>query len=162
MWQVWKKKRNLPQEERREDGGSTCSAPAGTRARIWDSVAGESHSSCKTQGGTQYKSANMGSKISLLVYEWPLIKCKLGICMCRFFKICPKLSHIWLRFKKNFFKNQGDFAQNLAQNWTDWYMNGSHFLEKLLFVWVYLQILWQHSYQNQTWVLFWQVSFSML
>ena len=32
----------------------------------------------------------------------------------------------------------GDFAQNLAQNWADWYMNGTLFLEKLigLYLWV--------------------------
>ena len=41
-------------------------------------------------------------------------------------------------------ENSGDFAQILAKNWTDWYMNGSLFLEKLVFVWVYFQIPWQH------------------
>ena len=33
---------------------------------------------------------------------------------------------------------------NLSQNWADWYMNGSLFLEKLVFVWVYFQISWWH------------------
>ena len=37
-----------------------------------------------------------------------------------------------------------NFVQNLAQNRADWYMNGLLFLEKLVFVWVYFQIPWQH------------------
>ena len=37
-------------------------------------------------------------------------------------------------------KNQVNFGQNLAQNQADWYMNGSLFLQKLVFVWVLLQI----------------------
>ena len=53
------------------------------------------------------------------------------------------LVNIWVGFQ--------NFAQNLAQNWTDWYMHASLFLEKLVFVWVYFQI-WQghEAYQNQT------------
>ena len=46
-----------------------------------------------------------------------------GICMGQFFKIFPDLS----------------------QNWANWYMDGSCFLEKLVFIWVYFQILWQHD-----------------
>ena len=38
------------------------------------------------------------------------------------------LSQNWLKFKK-ILEKLGDFAQNLAQNWSDWYMNGSLFLE---------------------------------
>ena len=38
----------------------------------------------------------------------------------------------------------GNFAQNLAENWSNWYIKGSLFLEKLVFVWVYFQILWRH------------------
>ena len=52
--------------------------------------------------------------------------------MSRFFKSSPNL------------EKSGDFAQNLAKNWTDWYMNGSLFLENLVFVWVYFQIPWRH------------------
>ena len=44
------------------------------------------------------------------------------------------LSQNWLKFKK-ILEKSGDFAQNLAKNWTDWYMNGSLFLEKLVFIW---------------------------
>ena len=63
--------------------------------------------------------------------------------MGRFFKIWPNLSQNWLKFKKILEKNC-NFVQNLTQNWADWYMNGLLFLEKLVFVWVYFQIPWQH------------------
>ena len=63
--------------------------------------------------------------------------------MGRFFKDSPNLNQNWLKFKKILEKSV-DFAQNLAKNWTDWYMNGSLFLEKLVFVWVYFQIPWRH------------------
>ena len=68
-----------------------------------------------------------------LVYEWVHFV----------FKIFPNLSQNWLKFKK-MLENSGDFAQNLVPNWSDWYMNGSFFLEKLVFVWVFCQILWWH------------------
>ena len=49
----------------------------------------------KTQGGC---AANMGSKISLLVYEWPLIKCKIwymnGSIFQNLAKFEPKLAQI--------------------------------------------------------------------
>ena len=74
--------------------------------------------------------------------------------MGQFFKINPNLSQNWLKFRQNWLKFRqnwlkfkkileklSDFAQNLVQNWSEWYMNGSHFLEKLVFVWVYFQIL---------------------
>ena len=64
--------------------------------------------------------------------------------MGRFFKIFPIGSN--LRKIKS-----GYFAQNLAQNPADWYMNGSLFLKKFIYVWVYFQISWR-PYQNQTWV----------
>ena len=63
--------------------------------------------------------------------------------MGRFFKIWPNLSQNWLKFKK-ILEKIGSFVQNLAQNWADWYMNGLLFLEKLVLVWVYFQILWRH------------------
>ena len=63
--------------------------------------------------------------------------------MGQFFKIWPNLSQNWLKFKKILEKNC-NFVQNLAQNCADWYMNGLLFLEKLVFVWVYFQILWRH------------------
>ena len=91
----------------------------------------------KTQLG---RAANMGSKISLVVYEWSLIKCRIwyvnGSVFQNFLKFEPK----WLKFKK-ILEKSGDFGQNyLTQSWTEWYMNGSLFLEKLVFVWVYFQI----------------------
>ena len=87
--------------------------------------------------------ANMGSKISLLVYEWPLIRCKIWYMNGTIFKIWPNLSQNWLKFKK-ILEKIGNFVQNLAQNRADWYMNGLLFLEKLVFVWVYFQIPWRH------------------
>ena len=62
--------------------------------------------------------------------------------MGQFFKMFPNLSQNWLKF--NILEKSDDFAQNLAQNWADWYMNGSLFLQKLVFVWVYFQILRWH------------------
>ena len=45
-----------------------------------------------------------------------------------------KFSQTWLKFKK-ILEKSGDFAQSLAQNWADWYMNGSFFLlEKLVYL----------------------------
>ena len=65
--------------------------------------------------------------------------------MDRFFKILLNLSQNWLRLKfKKILEKIVNFVQNLAQNWADWYMNGLLFLEKLVFVWVYFQIPWQH------------------
>ena len=61
-------------------------------------------------------------KMQNLVYEW-----------VDFFKSSLNLSQNWLKFKK-ILEKSGDFAQNLAKYWTDWYMNGSLFLEKLVFV----------------------------
>ena len=63
-------------------------------------------------------------KMQNLVYEWVIFQ--------NFAKFEPKLEKI------------GNFVQNLAQNWADWYMNGLLFLEKLVFVWVYFQIPWRH------------------
>ena len=58
-----------------------------------------------------------------------------------------QFGQIWAKIGSNlrkFWKKIGNFVKNLAQNWADWYMNGLLFLEKLVFVWVYFQILWQH------------------
>ena len=110
--------------------------------------------------------ANMGSNISLLVYEWPLIKCKICIWMGWFFKSSPNVSQIWLKFKK-ILEKLGDFAQNLAKK-----------LERLVYEWVTFS--WKivfcmnllsnsvaaHPYQNQTWVppwvWFWEYSCQIL
>ena len=48
------------------------------------------------------------------------------------------------KFEPIILEKSGDFAQNLAQNWADWYMNGSLFVEKMVSVWVYFQILQRH------------------
>ena len=50
--------------------------------------------------------------------------------MGRFFKIFQNLSQNWLRFKK-ILEKSCDFAQNVAPNRADWYMNGSLFLENI-------------------------------
>ena len=68
-------------------------------------------------------------KMQNLVYEW-----------IDFSKFSQSFSRNWLKFKK-ILEKLGDFAQNLVQNGADWYINGSLFLEKLVFVWVYFQIL---------------------
>ena len=60
-----------------------------------------------------------------------------------FFKIFPNLSQNLLKIKKILGKS-GDFAQNLDQNWADRYMKGPLFSWKLIFVWVFFQILRQH------------------
>ena len=77
--------------------------------------------------------ANMGSKISHLVYEW------------------YKMQNLvyervdFHNFPKKIWEKYGDFVQNLVQNWAVWYMNGSLFLwKKMLFVWVYFQIPQRH------------------
>ena len=63
-----------------------------------------------------------------------LIKCK--ICYMNGFEWVhfSKFSQTWLKFKK-ILEKSGDFAQSLAQNWADWYINGSLFLlEKLVYL----------------------------
>ena len=65
--------------------------------------------------------ANMGNKISLFVYEWPFIKCKIWRVNGSIFQNFPK---IWA-----IFENSGDCAQNFSKNWANWYMNRSLFLE---------------------------------
>ena len=59
----------------------------------------------------------------------PFYNAKFGIWMGRFFKVFPEFKNIQILEKS------GDFTQNLAQNWADWYMNRSSlFLEKLVSV----------------------------
>ena len=77
---------------------------------------------------TPYKTQN-------LVYEWvdfsqfSQIWAKIGSNLRKFLKNRAILLKIW---------------ENLVQNWADWYINGSLFLEKLVFVWVYFQISRRH------------------
>ena len=42
-----------------------------------------------------------------------------------------KVPQIWAKIGSSLrnLEKSGDFDQNLAKNWTDWYMNGSLFLE---------------------------------
>ena len=54
-----------------------------------------------------------------------------------FLKLELKLAQIYENLKK---EKMGNFGQNLAQNQADWYMNGSHFLGKLVYVRVQFQI----------------------
>ena len=85
--------------------------------------------------------ANMGSKISLLVYEWTLIKCKIWYMNGSIFQKFPKFGKI------------GWFCSNFGQK-----------LDRLVYEWVTFS--WKlgicmgllsnsvaaHPYQNQTWV----------
>ena len=83
--------------------------------------------------GTRYKKPDrdvlpkMHYKMQNLVYEWVNFS---------------KFAQIWAKIGSNLrtFEKMGD----LAQNKTDWFMNGSLFLEKLVLVWVYFQIPWWH------------------
>ena len=66
------------------------------------------------------RAANMGSKISLLVYEWPRVKCRIWYMNGCIFQKCLKFNKV--------LEKLGDLAQNLAQNWANWYLNESLFL----------------------------------
>ena len=75
----------------------------------------ETKSQVLSWGSTLEKpTANMGSKISLLVhvYECPLMKCKIWYINGSIFQNFPKLE-----------PKMDDFAQNFAQNRADWYVN---------------------------------------
>ena len=99
--------------------------------------------------------ANMGSKISLLVHEWPLLKWKIWFVFFFFFflKILPNLSQNWLKFKK-IWKTQVILLKislkiGLMGIWMghfflkNWYLYESTFKFRSAVA---------HSYQNQTWV----------
>ena len=86
--------------------------------------------------------ANMGSKISLLVYKMTPYKMQNLVYEWVDFS---KFGQIWAKIgSKKIYEKISIFIQNLTQNWADWYMNGLRFLEKQVFVWVYFQILWRH------------------
>ena len=94
-----------------------------TRILFWTRWGGDS-----VQKILQGRAANISIwmtpyKTQHLVYEW-----------VNFSKIFRNLGQNWPKFKK-IWEESGDFAQNLVQNWADWYTNGSVFLEKLVFVW---------------------------
>ena len=110
----------------------------------------------KTHGGTQYKRPYGDvppSKISLSVYEWPLIKCKIwymnGLI---FFAIFPKFEPKLAQISENFRKSRRfclKFGPKLGQlvykwvtfSWKMWYFMG-----------LLSNSAAAHPYQNQTWV----------
>ena len=54
-------------------------------------------------------------------------------------------------FEPKLAQTSENFAQCLAQNWPDWYMNGSLFLEKIgICMGLLSNFMAGHSYQNQT------------
>ena len=70
--------------------------------------------------------------------------------MGQFFPNFPKFEPKFLKI----LEKSGDFAQNLAQIWANWYMNRSLFLEKLVFV-SHIKVplsnfMMAPPYQNQT------------
>ena len=82
--------------------------------------------------------ANMGSKISLLVYEWPRIKCKIcymnGLIFQHFPKFEPKLAQILRKFWKNWvillkiWQKIGPIGIRMGQLfWKNWYLYWSTF-----------------------------------
>ena len=79
--------------------------------------------------------------------------------MGRHFKKYLSLSQSWLKFK--ILETTGDFAKNLAQNWSDWYMNGSLILEKLVFVWSTFQFDGGTSLLRVEWVTLLRFLFGM-
>ena len=68
-------------------------------------------------------------KMQNLIYEWVDFS---------------KFTQIWAKIGtdlRKFWKKRVTALKKLVQNWSDWYMNGSLFLEKLVFAWAYFQIL---------------------
>ena len=72
----------------------------------WNIGHHEMYSGTPGEGGARYKrprgrAANMGSKISLLIYQWPLIQCKIRYrCMNgSIFKFSLKFEPSWFKFK---------------------------------------------------------------
>ena len=92
--------------------------------------------------------ANMGSKISLLVSEWPFKNAKKLICEWVNFS---KFSQIWAKIGLNL-RKFCDFVQNFVQKWVDCYMNGSLFLKYWCLCRSTSISMAAHPYQNQTWV----------
>ena len=75
------KRTNMRKEWRKEKG---CNLGGGYS--VWKTLRG-----C---------TANMGSKISLFVYKWPLMKCKIWCMNGLIFQNFPKFDPNWLKFKK--------------------------------------------------------------
>ena len=81
-------------------------------------------------GGTQYKRP-YGNVLQTWIAKsasWyindPLFYAKFGIWMDRFSKFSPIWAKIGSNLTKFEKKKSGNFGQNLAQNRTDWYING--------------------------------------
>ena len=64
--------------------------------------------------------------------------------MGKFFKIFPNLSQNWLKLRK-ILEKSGDFVQN----WSDSYINGSQFFEKLVLVWATFKLPSNTPYQTE-------------
>ena len=118
----------------------------------WANTQSRSHCQFWREKTLRGRTTNMGSKISLLVYEWPLILCKILVYEWVNFSKCPQ---IWAKIGSKFTTFWGekrDFAENLGQNWADWYMKGSLFLKKWYLYDLLSNSAATHLYQNQTWV----------
>ena len=96
--------------------------------------------------------ANMGSKISLLVYEWPLIKRKIWYMNGLIFQMFPKFESNLAQIQENFGKI-GWFCSKFGQK-----MDRLVY-ERVTFSWkigICMGLLSNsvvaHPYQNQTWV----------
>ena len=102
-----------------------------------------------TRGGTQYKRpyGDMPPTWVAKSASWylndPLKSAKFGIWMSRFFKIFPNLSQNWLKFKK-ILENIGRFCSKFCPKLSRLVYEWVTFSWKLVFVWVYFQILRRH------------------
>ena len=121
----------------------SCSHHGCTRVQIfWTWCLGGWYSVLNFQGCA----ANMGSKISLLVYEWPLTKCKIwymnGSIFQNFPKFEPKLVENYRKWK--LWKNGVILLKIWHKIGPIGIWMGHFFFEKLVFPWVYFQIPQRH------------------
>ena len=91
--------------------------------------------------------ANMGSKISLMVYQWPLFCANFGIWKGKF----SKFSHTWAKSGLNLWQFEKKMVI-LVKIWPEigpvcvW-------MCKLVYLWVHFKFPASCPYQNQRWVL---------
>ena len=114
--------------------------------RHWATYRGGGYSVQKTLQGY---AANMGSKISLLVYEWPLMKCKIWYMNGWIFQY----SQIWTKISSNsrkFWKNRV-ICSKFGQLVYEWWVTFSWKIG--ICMGVLSNSAAAHPYQNQTWVL---------
>ena len=96
--------------------------------------------------------ANMGNKISLLIYKWPFIKCKIwfinGLIFQNLPKFEPKLAQIWEHSGeiKWFWSKFGPKLSWLVYEWVTFSWKTSICMGLLS------NSVATHPYQNQTWV----------